>query len=96
MIKSLNEVRLIGHVGSEPTIQFTLAGHKVARFFLATGEAWRDTASGELRKKPRCTLAWHGRRLPTWRRSIAHGVVCFLWEGNWKRRNTPMLRETDA
>lgn len=50
-MKSLNEVRLIGNVGSELTIQFTLAGHKVARFFLATGEAWRDTASGELRKK---------------------------------------------
>ena len=50
-MKSLNEVRLIGNVGSEPTIQFTLAGRKVARFFLATGEAWRDTASGELRKK---------------------------------------------
>lgn len=50
-MKSLNEVRLIGNVCSEPTIQFTLAGHKVARFFLATGEAWRDTASGELRKK---------------------------------------------
>lgn len=50
-MKSLNEVRLIGNVDSEPTIQFTLAGHKVARFFLATGEAWRDTASGELRKK---------------------------------------------
>ena len=50
-MKSLNEVRLIGSVGSEPTIQFTLAGHTVARFFLATGEAWRDTASGELRKK---------------------------------------------
>lgn len=50
-MKSLNEVRLIGNIGSESTIQFTLAGHKVARFFLATGEAWRDTASGELRKK---------------------------------------------
>lgn len=50
-MKSLNEVRLIGNVDSEPTIQFTLAGHKVARFFLATGEAWRDTASGELQKK---------------------------------------------
>ena len=54
-MKSLNEVRLIGNVDSEPTIQFTLAGHKVARFSLATGEEWRDTASGELRKK----TAWH-------------------------------------
>lgn len=54
-MKSLNEVRLIGNVGSELTIQFTLAGHKVARFSLATGEEWRDTASGELRKK----TAWH-------------------------------------
>ena len=54
-MKSLNEVRLIGNIGSESTIQFTLAGHKVARFSLATGEEWRDTASGELRKK----TAWH-------------------------------------
>ena len=54
-MKGLNEVRLIGNVGSEPTIQFTLVGHKVARFSRATGEEWRDTASGELRKK----TAWH-------------------------------------
>ena len=54
-MKSLNEVRLIGNVGSEPTIQFTLAGHKVARFSLATEEQWRDVVSGELRKK----TAWH-------------------------------------
>lgn len=54
-MKSLNEVRLIGNVGSEPTIQFTLAGHKVARFSLVTDEQWRDVVSGELRKK----TAWH-------------------------------------
>ena len=55
-MKSLNEVRLIGNVGSEPAIQFTPAGHKVVRFSLATGEEWRDTASGELRKKNRVAL----------------------------------------
>lgn len=54
-MKGLNEVRLIGNVGSEPAIQFTLAGHKVARFSLATEEQWRDVVSGELRKK----TAWH-------------------------------------
>ena len=54
-MKGLNEVRLIGNVGSEPAIQFTLAGHKIARFSLATDEEWRDTASGDLRKK----TAWH-------------------------------------
>ena len=54
-MKGLNEVRLIGNVGSSPVIQLTPAGHKVARFSLATDEEWRDTASGELRKK----TAWH-------------------------------------
>ena len=54
-MKGLNEVRLIGNVGSEPAIQFTLAGHKIARFSLATEEQWRDVVSGELRKK----TAWH-------------------------------------
>lgn len=55
-MKGLNEVRLIGNVGSEPAIQFTLAGHKIARFSLATDEEWRDTASGDLRKKNRVAL----------------------------------------
>ena len=54
-MKSLNEVRLIGNVGSSPVIQLTPAGHKMARFSLATDEEWRDAASGELRKK----TAWH-------------------------------------
>ena len=54
-MKGLNEVRLIGNAGSEPAIQFTLAGHKIARFSLATEEQWRDVVSGELRKK----TAWH-------------------------------------
>lgn len=95
-MKSLNEVRLIGNVGSSPVIQLTPAGYKVARFSLATDEEWRNTASGKLRKKPRGTLLWHGRSLPMWQRSIAHGAVWFLWVGNWKRRNTPMRKETGA
>ena len=54
-MKGLNEVRLIGNIGSAPVIQLTPAGQKVARFSLATDEEWRDAASGELRKK----TAWH-------------------------------------
>ena len=54
-MKGLNEVRLIGNVGSSPVIQLTPAGHKIARFSLATEEQWRDVVSGELRKK----TAWH-------------------------------------
>ncbi len=52
---SLNKVTLIGNVGKDPEIRNTSDGREIASLTLATGESWRDRATGE--KKER--TEWH-------------------------------------
>lgn len=51
----LNRVSLMGRLGSDPEIRSTQSGDKVATFRMATGEQWKDKATGE--KKER--TEWH-------------------------------------
>jgi len=51
----LNKVILIGNLGRDPEVSYTPAGLAVARFSIATSEAWNDKASGEKREK----TEWH-------------------------------------
>ncbi len=51
----LNKVILIGNLGRDPELTYTPAGLAVARFSIATSEAWTDKASGEKREK----TEWH-------------------------------------
>lgn len=55
MAGSLNKVMLIGHLGAAPEIRATTARQKVATFSVATGDRWRDKATGERREK----TEWH-------------------------------------
>lgn len=51
----VNFAVLVGHVGADPEIKSAQGGGKVARFSLATSEAWNDKATGEKRER----TEWH-------------------------------------
>lgn len=55
MAMSLNKVTLIGNVGKDPEMRSTSDGREIANLTIATGESWRDKATGE--KKER--TEWH-------------------------------------
>lgn len=52
---SLNEAKIIGHIGQQPEIRTMTSGKKVASFSVATSEKWTDKSTGE--KKER--TEWH-------------------------------------
>jgi single-strand DNA-binding protein len=54
MAGSVNKVILIGRLGKDPEVKYTQGGKAVARFSLATDEAWKDQ-SGERQQK----TEWH-------------------------------------
>jgi single-strand DNA-binding protein len=51
---SLNEVRLIGNLGSDPEVKDIAGGKTVATFRLATNDTWKD-AKGEKQER----TEWH-------------------------------------
>ena len=51
---SVNKVILVGNLGKDPEVRFTPSGRAVAKFSLATSEAWSDQAG----KKQERT-EWH-------------------------------------
>ena len=55
MSGTLNKVLLIGHLGADPEIRRTQDGKPVVTLSIATGETWRDKASGERRE----ITDWH-------------------------------------
>jgi single-strand DNA-binding protein len=52
---SLNEVRLIGNLGSDPEIRAMKNGKEVANLSVATSEHWKDKESGERKER----TEWH-------------------------------------
>jgi len=61
MARGVNKVILIGNVGSDPTINSTQSGTKVANVSIATSEQWNDK-NGERQER----TEWH--RLVFWNR----------------------------
>jgi len=55
MPTSLNEVKLIGHVGKDPEIRSFQNGGRVAGLTLATAKKWKDRTTGELKE----ITEWH-------------------------------------
>jgi single-strand DNA-binding protein len=53
--RGVNKVILIGNLGSNPEIRYMPNGNAVANVSVATGEAWKDRDSGELRER----TEWH-------------------------------------
>lgn len=52
---SKNRVNLLGHLGRDPEVRYFPDGTPVTTISLATGEAWKDKASGERRE----STEWH-------------------------------------
>jgi single-strand DNA-binding protein len=61
MAGSVNKVILIGRLGKDPELKYTPSGTPVAKFTLATDEAFKDQ-SGELQKR----TEWHN--IVAWKR----------------------------
>lgn len=51
----INKVILVGNLGKDPEVRHTNDGRPVVSFSLATGESWRDKATGERRER----TEWH-------------------------------------
>lgn len=54
-MSDLNRASLFGRLGKDPEIRTMTNGDKVASFSLATGEQWKDRATGEKRER----TEWH-------------------------------------
>lgn len=55
MAGSVNKVILIGNLGRDPEVRKMNSGDSVVSFSLATGESWRDKATGERKDR----TEWH-------------------------------------
>lgn len=55
MSKSINSVRLLGHLGADPEARKFSNGGKVVSLRIATSESWKDTNTGEDRER----TEWH-------------------------------------
>ena len=55
MSGSVNKVILIGNLGKDPEVRSMQDGKKVANLSLATGESWKDKATGERKER----TEWH-------------------------------------
>jgi single-strand DNA-binding protein len=65
MSRSLNEVKLIGHLGQDAETKFTPSGISVSTFSLATSRRWKPEGSDEWKEETdwhRCTL-WRNENL---------------------------------
>ena len=73
MSNVMNKVILVGHLGNDPEIRFTIHGRKVARFSLATNEFWNDQEQRHEHTE------WH--RIVAWR-SLAQVAEDYLKKGS--------------
>jgi single-strand DNA-binding protein len=55
MAGSVNKVILVGNLGRDPEVKSFQNGGKVVNLRIATGETWKDKASGERKEK----TEWH-------------------------------------
>lgn len=55
MAGSVNKVILIGNLGRDPEIRTMQNGARVANLAIATGESWKDKATGERKER----TEWH-------------------------------------
>lgn len=73
MSSGVNQVILVGHLGSDPELKSTPTGRQVAEFRMATSRKWND-AQGQLKE----ATEWH--RVKVWGR-MAESVARFLHKG---------------
>ena len=71
----LNEVNLIGNLGSDPEIKVMQSGDKVANFTVATTERWKNRETGEKQEKTQ----WH--RVVVWSQGLVGVIETYLKKG---------------
>lgn len=76
MAGSLNKVQLIGNLGRDPEVRNTQSGDQIVHLNVATGETWRDKASGERREK----TEWH--RVVIWNTHLGDIAKQYLRKGS--------------
>ena len=54
-MSDLNRATLVGRLGKDPEIRASQGGDKIASFSVATGEKWKDKATGEAKER----TEWH-------------------------------------
>lgn len=72
---SVNKVIIIGNLGKDPEIRRTQDGRPVANLSVATGESWRDKATGERKEK----TEWH--RVTIWNEGLCKVAETYLKKG---------------
>lgn len=55
MAGSINKVILIGNIGKDPEVRAMQNGNEIVNLTIATGERWKDKATGEYKEK----TEWH-------------------------------------
>jgi single-strand DNA-binding protein len=55
MAGSVNKVILLGNLGKDPEVRFSNDGSKIVQLTIATGESWKDKATGERKER----TEWH-------------------------------------
>ncbi len=71
----LNKTTLIGHLGKDPEIKSTTNG-EFAVFNVATGEKWKDKATGEQKEK----TEWH--RIVVFNKHIVEVIKKYVHKGS--------------
>lgn len=74
-MSSLNRASILGNVGNEPEIRHTRNGDPVASLSIATGEKWRDKASGETKER----TEWH--RVVVWGEGLCGVIEKYVKKG---------------
>jgi single-strand DNA-binding protein len=73
---SVNKVILVGNLGRDPEVRFNPEGGKIVNLSLATGESWRDKATGERKDR----TEWH--RVVIFNERLAEVAERYLKKGS--------------
>jgi len=73
---SVNKVILVGNLGRDPEVRFNPEGGKIVNLSVATGESWRDKATGERRDR----TEWH--RVVIFNERLAEVAERYLKKGS--------------
>ena len=76
MAGSVNKVILIGNLGADPEVRHTQDGRPIVNLRIATGDSWRDKATGERREK----TEWH--RVVIFNENLAKIAEQYLKKGS--------------
>jgi len=86
---SLNEVRLIGNLGSDPEVKDLAGGKTVATFRLATNDTWKDAKGAKQERTEWHNIEVWGGQAKTVGQFLAKGrqvlVLGALRTDNWEK-----------